>query len=42
MDSNTEKGENIQYEVLPDDHNQYDLSFKLIIIGDSGISIYLK
>ena len=24
------------YEVLPDDYTQYDLSFKLIVIGDSG------
>lgn len=24
-------------EVLPDDYSQYDLSFKLIVIGDSGI-----
>jgi len=24
-------------EVLPDDYTQYDLSFKLIVIGDSGV-----
>jgi len=28
------------YEILPDDYNQYDLSFKLIIIGDSGKNNY--
>ena len=26
-----------KYEVLPDDYTQYDLSFKLIVIGDSGV-----
>jgi small GTP-binding protein len=25
------------YEILPDDFLQYDLSFKLIVIGDSGV-----
>jgi GTPase SAR1 family protein len=25
------------WEVLPDDYTQYDLSFKLIVIGDSGV-----
>ena len=25
------------YEILPDDYTQYDLSFKLIVIGDSGV-----
>jgi small GTP-binding protein len=29
--------EELQYTLLPDDHNQYDLSFKLIVIGDSGV-----
>lgn len=24
-------------EVLPDEYSQYDLSFKLIVIGDSGM-----
>jgi hypothetical protein len=28
-------------EVLPDDFTQYDLSFKIIVIGDSGI-LYFK
>ena len=32
-----DKNENIESEqVLPDDYDYYDLSFKLIIIGDSG------
>ena len=25
------------YDILPESYNQYDLSFKLIIIGDSGV-----
>ena len=25
------------YEILPDDYPKYDLSFKIIIIGDSGV-----
>ena len=25
------------YEILPDDYTQYDLSFKIIVIGDSGV-----
>ena len=27
----------IKVEILPDDHTQYDLSFKMIIIGDPGV-----
>jgi len=30
------KDPDLTYEVLPDDYTQYDLSFKLIVIGDSG------
>ena len=26
-----------QYEILPDDYTQYDVSFKIIVIGDSGV-----
>ena len=26
-----------EYEILPDDYTQYDLSFKIIVIGDSGV-----
>ena len=29
------------YEILPDDYVNYDLSFKLIIIGDSGTQLTL-
>ncbi len=29
--------EDLPYEILPDDYTQYDLSFKLIVIGDSGV-----
>jgi len=36
MDKKQEIDDNIQFEVLPEDHNGYDLSFKVIIIGDSG------
>ena len=42
--SEEEKGESsaptkheLKYEVLPDDYTQYDLSFKVIVIGDSGV-----
>ena len=27
----------MNYEILPDDYTQYDLSFKVIVIGDSGV-----
>ena len=29
--------EQLKVEVLPEDYNQYDISFKLIVIGDSGV-----
>ena len=29
--------EDLQYEILPDNFSQYDLSFKLIVIGDSSV-----
>ena len=29
--------EEIKIEVLPDDYNMYDLSFKMIVIGDAGV-----
>ena len=32
-----ESNENLKVEVLPDDYNQYDLSFKMIVIGDAGV-----
>jgi small GTP-binding protein len=27
----------LNYEILPDDYTQYDLSFKLIVIGDQAV-----
>ena len=33
---NSTPNEEFTYEILADDYNQYDLSFKLIVIGDSG------
>ena len=27
----------LKVEVMPDDYNQYDLSFKMIVIGDAGV-----
>ena len=30
-----------EYEVLPEDYVNYDLSFKLIVIGNSGNKILL-
>ena len=32
-----ESSENFNYEILPDDYTQYDLSFKIIVIGNSGV-----
>jgi small GTP-binding protein len=34
---NSTKDDDLTYEILPDDYTQYDLSFKLIVIGDSGV-----
>ena len=28
---------NLEYEILPEDHTNFDLSFKIIVIGDSGV-----
>jgi len=28
---------NLNYEVLPEDYERYDLSFKVIVVGDSGV-----
>ena len=33
---NEPKNENNEYEILPDDYPKYDLSFKIIVIGNSG------
>lgn len=32
-----DKLSNLKCEALPDDFSQYDLSFKIIVIGDSGV-----
>ena len=32
-----ESDENVKYEIMSDDYTQYDLSFKVIVIGDSGV-----
>ena len=32
-----EKNDDSQYEILPEDYTSFDLSFKLIVIGDSGV-----
>lgn len=29
--------ESFKVEILPEDYNNYELSFKLIVIGDSGV-----
>ena len=33
----TDIPKDIKYEILPDDFTQYDFSFKVIVIGDSGV-----
>ena len=35
--NNTPQTDELPYEILPDDYTQYDLSFKIIVIGDSGV-----
>ena len=35
--TSTESDSGFHYEVLPDDYSQYDLSFKIIVIGDCGV-----
>ena len=40
MDSQTtqpQEEDDFKIEILPDDYTQYDLSFKIIVIGDSGV-----
>ena len=37
MDEELEKKYNCKYEILTDDYTQYDVSFKIIVIGDSGV-----
>jgi len=36
-DENKTNDEDLNVELLPEDYAQYDLSFKLIVIGDSGV-----
>ena len=33
----SDNNNDMNYEILPDDYTQYDLSFKVIVIGDSGV-----
>ena len=35
--SNSSSIENLKFEILPEDYTNFDLSFKLIVIGDSGV-----
>ena len=39
-DNNKEK-DKLDYEILLEDFSYFDLSFKLIVIGDSGKKIFL-
>lgn len=36
----SEENEEKDYEILKDDYPSYDFSFKVIVIGNSGISNY--
>jgi GTPase SAR1 family protein len=36
-DESKTNDEDLKVELLPEDYAQYDLSFKLIVIGDSGV-----
>ena len=33
----SEEKKDLKYEILSDDYTQYDISFKIIVIGDSGV-----
>ena len=33
----TDKNKDLKYELLPDDYNDKDISFKIIVIGNSGV-----
>ncbi len=37
MSSTDDSKYDFNYELLPENHNNFDLSFKLIVIGDSGV-----
>ena len=34
--------EDLKYEILSDENVQFDLSFKLIVIGDSGNNNFIR
>ena len=36
-EENKAEEEEFRVELLPEDYAQYDLSFKIIVIGDSGV-----
>ena len=35
--TNSSEKEELKFEILPEDYTNFDLSFKLIVIGDSGV-----
>ena len=42
MEEKENKNEKPDYEILPDDYPKYDLSFKIIVIGNSCKYKYIK
>ena len=41
-ESSTNKNSQKDYERLPEDYQNYDLSFKVIVIGNSGNFYFIK
>ena len=39
--TNNDQNGNKEYEILSEDHPNYDLSFKVIVIGNSGKYYYI-
>ncbi len=39
--TNNDQNANKEYEILSEDHPNYDLSFKVIVIGNSGNYYYI-
>ncbi len=39
--TNNDQNGNKEYEILSEDHPNYDLSFKVIVIGNSGNYYYI-
>ena len=37
MTTSSSLPKDVKYEILPEDYSEYDLSFKVIVIGDSGV-----